>query len=271
VYLLPSVISGMTFCNLFTPYDVRKGILRNLSAFDVAKLDIVMGNILDPSERKLYLNPTRDLIWDTKEMNDLIECGMKLLLIGPDIHTLTRRLQNPQSYLRSCHYKRKLRVYLIGYFTINGVTSDALDRMLAFTITRVPSQCRIFRDKMQLRRMKGQISGNGVRADAAFIMSFGLSTQIGTNKSPCWHKVDDIPDCTIDLRVYIPDLQSRLREEVRLPWRESLRLSKYVLRRSWKISSLIMVLCMHRESYTLEDFLYAMQKERSWFTLSVLA
>jgi hypothetical protein len=86
--------TAMAFCNLFTPYDVRKGILRNLSAFDVAKLDIVMGNILDPLERKLYLNPTRDLIWNTNEMNSLIECGMKLLLIGPDTYTLTKRLQD---------------------------------------------------------------------------------------------------------------------------------------------------------------------------------
>jgi hypothetical protein len=84
----------MSLRNLFTPYEVRQGILGSLAAFDVAKLDVVMGNILDTSERNRYLDPMRDLIWDTREMNSLIGYGMKLLLLGPDTSALTKRLQS---------------------------------------------------------------------------------------------------------------------------------------------------------------------------------
>jgi hypothetical protein len=40
----------MSLRSLLIPYDVRKTVLESLSAYDVAKLDIVMGNVLDASE-----------------------------------------------------------------------------------------------------------------------------------------------------------------------------------------------------------------------------
>jgi hypothetical protein len=243
-------LAAMSLRNLLTPYDVRKCILGSLSAFDVAKLDIAIGNVLDVSERYRYLNPARDLIWNIREMENLSECGMKLLIIGNDTSALTNRLQDPQGYLRKYGGRRKLQVYLIGHFPTLGVTSDVVDRMLQYTITGVPSKCRSFRDKIQLRQM---------RTDATFIMSFGISTQIDTSIRACWHKIDDIPDCTVDLRVYIPDLYSRLREEVRLPWRESMRLSRCVLRRGWYISSLIDSFRICRDTYTL-DLAYIMPR-----------
>jgi hypothetical protein len=242
----------MSLRSLLIPYDVRKTVLGSLSAYDVAKLDMVMGNFLDASERNRYLNPTRDFIWDTKEMENLIDCGMKLLLLGNNTSALTRRLQDPEGYLRSYGHGRKLQIYLIGYFPIAGVTSDILDRMLKFTITGAPSKCRTFRDKIDLRNMKVRIWNNSLSTNAAYIMSFGISTQIGTNNRACWHKIDDIPDCTIDLRVYIPELYNRLWEEVQIPCRESLRLSRCILRRGWYFSSLIDFLRIYRKNHALD-------------------
>jgi hypothetical protein len=128
--------------------------------------------------------------------------------------------------------------------------------MIKFTITGASSKCRTFRDKMQLRKIKSQITTYSLRTDAAFIMSFGISTQIGTDNHACWHRIDNIPDRTVDLRVYIPSLRNRLREEVRLPWRISMRLSRAVLRRGWYITALVGFLHACREAYALDDFAY---------------
>ena len=111
--------------------------------------------------------------------------------------------------------------------------------MLKFIITGVSSKCREFRDKIQLRRTKTQMRNHSLRTSAAFIMSFGVSTQIETDGCACWHTIDNIPDRTLDIRVYIPSWYNRLREQIRLPWRISMRLSRCVLRRGWHITALM--------------------------------
>jgi hypothetical protein len=123
--------------------------------------------------------------------------------------------------------------------------------MLQFTITGAPSKCRTLRDKTDLANMKFQIWNNNLRTNAAYIMSFGISTQIRTNNRAYWHKIDDIPDCTIDLRVYIPELYNRLWEEFKLPCPESLRLSRCILRRGWYSPSLIDSLRTYRKNHVL--------------------
>jgi hypothetical protein len=47
----------MPLFDLLIPYETRRELLRNLSAYDVAKLDAVLGGFLDPKERDVYLNP----------------------------------------------------------------------------------------------------------------------------------------------------------------------------------------------------------------------
>jgi hypothetical protein len=175
-------------------------------------------------------------------------------------HQQTTRLDASSSitgYLRSYSHRRKLQVYLVGRFPIEGVTTDILDRMIKFTITIASSKCRTFRDKTQLKKMKSHIISHNLRTDATFIMSFGISTQIGSlNNRPYWHKIDDIPDRTVDLRVYNPTLYNRLKEEVRLSWRVSMRLSGGLLRRGRHITALMGFFHACRNDYALADFAY---------------
>lgn len=65
----------MSLFDLFVPYPVRKQMLQSLSAYDIAKVGMVLGRFLDSGERELYLNPIRDLIWDLAEVRALEACG----------------------------------------------------------------------------------------------------------------------------------------------------------------------------------------------------
>jgi hypothetical protein len=47
-----------------------------------------------------------------------------------------------------------------------------------------------------------------------------------------WHKVPNIPDATIKLRVYVPSYNNRVREEVTFSRREVLQLHRCVSRNS---------------------------------------
>lgn len=57
-------------------------ILDALSAFDVAKSDIVCGHVLEDPEKSKYLNPIRDLIYEVEELSFLTEHGLELLMLG---------------------------------------------------------------------------------------------------------------------------------------------------------------------------------------------
>ena len=73
---------------MLVPYDSRRKILSSLSAFDIAKLDLALGRVLDKTESCTYLNPVRDIIWNTSEMSNLIKEGMKLIICGNDVPDL---------------------------------------------------------------------------------------------------------------------------------------------------------------------------------------
>jgi hypothetical protein len=47
----------MPLFDLLIPYETRRELLQNLSAYDVAKLDVVLGGFLDSKEREVYLSP----------------------------------------------------------------------------------------------------------------------------------------------------------------------------------------------------------------------
>jgi len=92
----------------------------------LAKLDVSLGHILDARERKTYLNPARDLIWDLSRAIPLFEEGLKLVLLGNDVPILKQRLQHTKDYLRRSKNSRKLQIYLIGAFPILKRTSSIL-------------------------------------------------------------------------------------------------------------------------------------------------
>jgi hypothetical protein len=75
----------MPLLSLFFPYPVRKQLLESLSAYDVAKLDVVFQRILSRRERKLYLNPLRDLVEDIAKVQALEAYGMRLLVLRNDV------------------------------------------------------------------------------------------------------------------------------------------------------------------------------------------
>ena len=64
-----------TLKNVLIAYEARKAVFSCLSAFDIAKLDLALGHILDESERTKYFNPVRDIIWDTAGMDALVKEG----------------------------------------------------------------------------------------------------------------------------------------------------------------------------------------------------
>jgi hypothetical protein len=78
----------MPLLSLFVPYPVRKQLLQSLSAYDVAKLDVAFRGILSRQERKLYLNPLRDLVKDINKVQALKAYRMRLLILGNNVLAL---------------------------------------------------------------------------------------------------------------------------------------------------------------------------------------
>jgi hypothetical protein len=233
----------MPLFDLFVPYPIRKQLLRNLSAYDIAIVDVVLGKLLDSNEREYYLNPLRDLVWDLAEIQSLEAYGMKLLLIGNDVLALQRRLQQPQYYIRKYGHNRKLQIYLVGYCPVMIKTTGIRDRLIRFSLFGAPNAHSIFEDTNEMRCMKARVISGTLNTNAIFIMSFGASAQANERRG-FWLHVPIIPDLTIDLRVYIPSSHDRMWEEIRFPCREALRLSRCVLRRAWLLSYFIDILCM---------------------------
>lgn len=206
-------------------YDVQKGVLHHISAFDVAKLDASFnGLLLGPdgpvgsSRRRRYLNPIRDLFWDSSELEDLCREGLKLLLIGADAQALEQRLQDTKLYLKTHSVKRKLRIYLIGAFSLKNKQRFVLDRMIKFTIAGAPCAHRTISDGWQLRRLRQSMLLTPDR-ERNFIMAFGAPIYLCADRKQkgFWHRVQDLPDSTIDLRVYVPNYSDRVRERISFP------------------------------------------------------
>jgi hypothetical protein len=240
----------MSLFNLFVPYPVRQRILQSLSAYDVAKVDMVLGKFLDPDERKYYLNPIRDLIWDVDEVRALEAYGLRLLLIGNDASALHQRLQHPQDYVRKYGHSRKLRIHLVGSCPLIARNTGIRDRLINTSLFGAPSAYSVFEDTVQIRRMKAKVTYEGFSPDSIFMLSFGASTQ-ATKLQGLWRHVPIVPDLTVDLKLYVPSFDDRQLGEVKFPYRETLRLSGCVLRRAWLLSYLADVLCICINIHTL--------------------
>ncbi|KAF2182664.1 hypothetical protein K469DRAFT_495723, partial [Zopfia rhizophila CBS 207.26] len=208
--------------DILVPYEPRKTLMQYLSAFDVAKLDLSLNHVLDDSERQAYLNPIRDLIWNTSEMDALIKEGMKLILLGNDVPSLQKRLNNTRKYLKRYGHERRLQIYLVGVFPIQGKTEESFERMLRFSFDGEPSKSRIIMDKRQLYTVRRTISDNNQGLRKHFLMAFSVPAH---HHNGFWYKVPNIPDTTIDLRVYIPCFYDRMCGEIRVPPLEIPRIS----------------------------------------------
>ena len=250
IHLLDTTITAMPLCDLFVPYPVRRPILNSLSAYDVAKLEIVLGMFLDPGEREDYLNPIRDLVWDIDEVKALEAYGLRLLLMGNDVLALQQRLQHPQHYIRKYGHSRNLQIYLVGHCPVMTRTTEIRDRLINASFFGAPSAYSVFEDTIQIRKMKAKVIYNGLNAGTIFMLSFGASTQTTKSKG-VWRHAIDVPDLTVDLRLYVPSFDDRQWGEIQFPHREALRLSKCVLRKAWLLSCLADILCMCLDMHTL--------------------
>jgi hypothetical protein len=196
-------------------------ILDSISAFEVAKLVNLKLCVLTPKERERYLKPLRDLVWDVPAVERLSREGMKLTLLGDGAYALEQRLHATERYLNS-YGNSRLAVYLLGTFPTSAPTATAIDALVNFSTTENSSPVRSYGDKYQLGRIRAL---TGTDVEKIFIMSF--SAPMRASASPVkgsWFKVDDVPDHTVDLWVYVPSFRDRLREEVRLTPLDMLRI-----------------------------------------------
>lgn len=196
--------------DILVPYQTRRGILSSLSAFDIAKLDHVLRGILDENERSFYLNPARDIIWDTSEMESLARKGMKLIVCGHDVHCLHQRLHNTNDYLQVYGSSKRLQIYLLGVFPMH---THAHNRMLHFGVSQPVHKDRVMKDQKELERIR-QITYGSPSDTHGFIMSFGASTKLSHST---WHLVTDSPDKTTDVWIYIPSYHDRCVGKIHSP------------------------------------------------------
>jgi hypothetical protein len=91
------------------------------------------------------------------------------------------------------------------------------------------SKIRMFTDAYHLEKMRASHDLNTIRK---FMIAFGAPTMSpkGGNAG-FWHKVPNIPDGTVELRVYVPCYNDRVREEVIISRQEVLRLHGCVSKR----------------------------------------
>jgi hypothetical protein len=197
----------MTVClfDLFVPYEPRKCILQHLSAWDVAKLDVFLGRVLDEQEREVYINPIRDLFYHVSKLNALLEEGMKLVFLGDDVARLKERLKYPERYAKGKHASRKLQIYLLGMFPVQLRNGHVLDKMLHFCAWGSPHPDRVNYDKASFVVIK---SG---RSNTVFMMSFGVSILGGRIEDRgFWYSAPETPDSSVSLRVYVPCFRDRM-------------------------------------------------------------
>lgn len=230
----------MPLFDLLVALPIRKPLLQSLSAYDIAKVNMLYQGFLDPEEKEFYLNPIRDLIWDVKEVQALEKYGMRLLLFGNDLLALRQRLQNPRSYIRKYGHRRKLRIYLTGHCPVMVKNTSVRDRIIGFSVNSSPSRYSMFEDTIQIIK---KITYENLSPDTDFIMSFGASTR-SNERCGFWLKVPEVPDATVDLRIYIPSFEDREWGKVQFPCREALRLSQCVLRRAWLLSFFTNIISM---------------------------
>lgn len=212
-----------TLSSILRIYPICVTILQYLSAYDIAKLQMLLLCNLSRVERDKYLSPVRDLIWDIPEMKELYREGMRLVLLGHDVPALEQRLHDTKRYLK-LHGTKKLNIYLFGTFPVLHTETRVIDRLIKFSMTGYFCPMRLACDKYQLRQIQW---ASGLARDIPFLMAFGTPMRLSDKATRgLWYKVSDIPDQTIELRVYVPTFSDRLWGQVRITHLDVLQKSK---------------------------------------------
>ncbi|KAF2843971.1 hypothetical protein T440DRAFT_365515, partial [Plenodomus tracheiphilus IPT5] len=199
----------------------RRTILDHVSTFEVAKLIHLKLCVLTPKERERYLKPLRDLVWNVPAIERLSREGMKLTLLGDSAYALEQQLHATERYLNS-HGNSRLAICLLGTFPTSAPTATTLDPLVNFSTTGHSSHVRSYGDEYQLGRMRALTDAD---VERVFVMSFSAPMRVTASPvKGSWYKVDDVPDHTVDLWVYVPSFRDRLCEEVRLTPLDMLRI-----------------------------------------------
>jgi hypothetical protein len=83
---------------------------------------------------------------------------------------------------------------------------------------------RSFIDKYQLRRICAATTADAERTS---VMSFSAPMRVSAKSAKgLWYRVDDVPDHTVDLWVYVPSFSDRLLGKVRFKALDILRISR---------------------------------------------
>jgi hypothetical protein len=90
--------------------------------------------------------------------------------------------------------------------------TNTLERLISFSIDRAPSKICIFTDAHYLKKMRASHNLNRIRRFIIAFSSLTISPKRGNTRFK--HKVLNILDATVKLRVYIPSYNNRVREEV---------------------------------------------------------
>jgi hypothetical protein len=252
------------FLDLFILYDARKRILQHLSAWEIAKLDVCLGHVLDDHELTAYIRASRDLFFNVKEMDCLVAEGMKLVLLGNDVRLLHTRLQDPVSYLKRSRTEKKLQIYLLGVFPVQIRDKHLLHRMLTFCIHENPDLARFDYDKAAFEAIRRR----GPK-DKLFMMSFSAPFKGGRIEDRgFWHRVET-PDAFVDLRVYVPCFRDRAVGEVMVQPLELSRLSGHAARLQY-LWTIWTFLAVYVHKFTLDGVVYPEQPRDTQFTLRFL-
>jgi hypothetical protein len=116
--------------------------------------------------------------------------------------------------------------------------------LINFTLSKPPKEGSLFLDTLQARGIKHMVTNDGLSSDAQFIMSFAASTRANEFQG-FWLDIPDVPDPTIDLRVYVPSCKDRCLGEVQLSCRETFHLSRCMLRNGRILSFISDILYMY--------------------------
>ena len=238
---------AITLIDLLVRYESRKSILQQLSAWDVAKLDLCLGFILDEQERKAYLNPIRDLSYHVVELNSLLKGGMKLVLLGNDVPRFYKRLKYPGRYAKRTNGRKHLHLHLLGMFSVQLEKEESIDRMIKFCLYDNPDPARVHYDKRAFEAIKSQ------RPNGLFLTSFGVPIHEGRIEDRgFWHTCQEIPDVSIKLKLYVPCFTDRLSGEASLKLSELSGVSGHTLN-LFKLRTAWVFLCIRARMYTLES------------------
>lgn len=243
---------ALTLMDLLIPYECRKGVLQHLSAWDVAKLDLCLDSVLDERERRIYLNPVRDLFQDITELGIMIKAGMKLVLIGNDVVHLQLRQACPARYARREGPNERLQIFLLGMFPAQVSNPRLVEKMMQFCVGKHADQSRVDYDKASLAEVRTR------HPNHMFLMSFGIPVIGGRLEHRGFWYSAETPDKTIDLKVYVPCIQDRLAGEAILRPSELSSIAGY--KRFRKLRAPWIFLRVFFQSYALECAICPVEK-----------